>query len=158
MKFYENRGKTRWCSLIRMLTSSSPCSACEEVDGCDKSLFRPELLLLSLGLWLIFKRYLTIWQTQKSLRSKIQIRPLSRGRGVFRGCHMTTRKWALNRKLIVQRRGRVLASESGPFLACAMAGVLEKRERKIYLDDTTPLTVAIVTNRMRDTHVVTSKN
>ena len=35
-----------------------------------------------------------------------------------------------------------------------MAGVLEKRERKTYLDDTTPLTVTIVTNRMRDTHVV----
>ena len=35
-----------------------------------------------------------------------------------------------------------------------MAGVLEKRERRTYLDDTTPLTVTIVTNRMRDTHVV----
>ena len=35
-----------------------------------------------------------------------------------------------------------------------MAGVLEKREKKTYLDDTTPLTVTIVTNRMRDTHVV----
>ena len=35
-----------------------------------------------------------------------------------------------------------------------MAGVLEKRERKTYLDDTTLLTVTIVTNRMRDTHVV----
>ena len=38
-----------------------------------------------------------------------------------------------------------------------MAGVLEKRERKTYLDDTTPLTVTIVTNRMRDTHVVSSE-
>ena len=37
-----------------------------------------------------------------------------------------------------------------------MAGVLEKRERRTYLDDTTPLTVTIVTNRMRDTHVVSS--
>ena len=35
-----------------------------------------------------------------------------------------------------------------------MAGVLEKRERRIYLDDTTPLTVTIVTNRMRADHVV----
>lgn len=38
-----------------------------------------------------------------------------------------------------------------------MAGVLEKRERKTYLDDTTALTVTIVTNRMRDTHVVSEQ-
>lgn len=37
-----------------------------------------------------------------------------------------------------------------------MAGVLEKRERRTYLDDTTPLTVTIVTNRMRDSYVVSS--
>ena len=50
-----------------------------------------------------------------------------------------------------------LSKEGGssyPF--STMAGVLEKRERKTYLDDTTPLTVSIVTNRMRDTHVVSS--